>query len=580
MVKKTLSLLLSLILCLSVSVSLPICADAATRLTISGKSTAYVGCKDVLTVKINSKKISASKCTFASSNKAVATVSTSGVVMGVKVGTVTITARLKSNTKIKATFRITVKSNTLKTPAKSLNFAKGCSNTLVIYNGSTRVYGGDVTFYSSNKNVATVSASGKVTAKSKGSTIIKVTSKKASGMYINIKINVLDSTCFTISNTSYPLNGAYLSSSAYNSTTKTYYTIRSYLEYFENHPNCTLQLKSGKYNICNVLYIPSYTTIKLLDGVTLKKIYDTKTSKLTASATMIAFCEPSKASASGAYSEYNGVHNSKLLGYGNAKLDMSGQPDTKLCCTIVMCHNKNILVNGIDFTNLSYGHFIELDASYNVKIKNCSFSNQFHTNKKSSSECINLDTPDKNTGGFTQAWTSYDCTPNKYITVADCDFTNVQRGVGTHQYSQDMYHTNITVDNCRFTNCMYGGIYMMNWKELIITGNVFNGVGKDSKGNVINPDYISSDRAFLMAGCSGVNISENTFSNCYQVGAISNHQANGYDMIFNTLTTEELDLMSTKNYCGENVDNMCIKAYQNWDGNNAPYTVYNLTESV
>lgn len=67
---------------------------------------------------------------------------------------------------------------------------------------------------------------------------------------------------------------------------------------------------------------------------------------------------------------------------------------------ILMGHTKNILIQGITFANMSgkTSHFIEMDASYNVEIKNCTFSGCTSTGVK---EAINLDVPDAATGGFT-----------------------------------------------------------------------------------------------------------------------------------------------------------------------------------
>ena len=104
MLKKRLSFLLSLVLCFTALFSMPFSAQAATRLTLSGSSTAYVGCTSTLTVKVNNKKVSASKCSFLSSNRSVATVSSSGVVTAAKKGSATITAKLKSNSKVYAKF--------------------------------------------------------------------------------------------------------------------------------------------------------------------------------------------------------------------------------------------------------------------------------------------------------------------------------------------------------------------------------------------------------------------------------------------------------------------------------------------
>ena len=72
-----------------------------------------------------------------------------------------------------------------------------------------------------------------------------------------------------------------------------------------------------------------------------------------------------------------------------------------------MCHNKNITLDGITFKNMKYGHFIEMDASKNVTVNNCTFTG-YKASKRHTSEAINLDTPDKKTKGFTHDWSKYD----------------------------------------------------------------------------------------------------------------------------------------------------------------------------
>ena len=68
-----------------------------------------------------------------------------------------------------------------------------------------------------------------------------------------------------------------------------------------------------------------------------------------------------------------------------------------------MCHNKNITLDGITFKNMKYGHFIEMDASKNVTVNNCTFTG-YKASKRHTSEAVNLDTPDKKTKGFTHDW--------------------------------------------------------------------------------------------------------------------------------------------------------------------------------
>ena len=53
-----------------------------------------------------------------------------------------------------------------------------------------------------------------------------------------------------------------------------------------------------------------------------------------------------------------------------------------------LINNQNITIKGITFENLNECHFIELDASKNVKILNCTFRNAEGYNKNR--EAINI----------------------------------------------------------------------------------------------------------------------------------------------------------------------------------------------
>lgn len=462
------------------------------------------------------------------------------------------------------------------TPETSLIFAKGCSNTLVMYLDGKRAGGGSLSFSSSNKSVASVDSNGKITAKKKGKANIIVKSKKNKKVTKTVNITVLDGKSFSITPSSAPLNGDFLNFSTYNSKTKNYYAIRSYLEYFEKHSGCTLSLKKGTYNVTNVLYIPSDSTVKLLDGVVINKTSSTGTSKLKASATLFALCAPSKANKKDAYKAYSGVHDVKILGYKTATVNMKNTLKDKISVSVVLCHNKNVTISGINFTNLKYGHFIEMDASKNVLIQNCKFSNQVHSLETSPSECINIDTPDSATNGFHQTWAKNDCYPDEDVKIINCSFNNVQRGLGTHQYSENKYHKNITIKDCSFKKCVYGGIYAMNWKNTFIENNTFNGIGKDTNGkSILSQSITSKSRVLFFAGCSnGLKVTGNSFSNCYQVGAVSSHTANGFKTIYNSISDNEFEEMVKNNHIDKNVTYPYVKAYVNWDGNNSKWAEY------
>ena len=182
------------------------------KLTLeSKKATIVAGNKTTIKIK-KLTGVSNKGVKYTSSNKKIATVSSKGVVKGVKAGTATITVQSTVNKKVKATFKVTVKSPdqvnisyspkgkakiTLKetsvtlAPAKSFIACNNPEQTKMVQ-ANKKKYGQAqieiqsitglkstaVTYQSSNPSVASVSATGFVTPKKKGTATITVTSKE------------------------------------------------------------------------------------------------------------------------------------------------------------------------------------------------------------------------------------------------------------------------------------------------------------------------------------------------------------------------------------------------------------------
>lgn len=128
-------------------------------------STATIGIKTSKTLSKTCYPKSA-KVSWSSSNKKVATVTSSGKVTGIKKGTAVITAKITYNGKTyKDTCKVTVKNPTLSITKKTLYNSQ--SLQLEVIGGS-----GKITYTSSNKAVATVSSSGKVRAIKSGKCVI------------------------------------------------------------------------------------------------------------------------------------------------------------------------------------------------------------------------------------------------------------------------------------------------------------------------------------------------------------------------------------------------------------------------
>ena len=130
------------------------------------------------TYRLKAKRVpsnSEEKLTYKTSNKKIATVSSKGVITAKKVGTAKITV---TSGKKKVTVKVVVpktKTKTIKGVPSSLTMRKGKTYTLKAKRSPS---GSDekLTYKSSNKSIVTVSSSGKLRAKKKGTATITVTS--------------------------------------------------------------------------------------------------------------------------------------------------------------------------------------------------------------------------------------------------------------------------------------------------------------------------------------------------------------------------------------------------------------------
>lgn len=340
-------------------------------------------------------------------------------------------------------------------------------------------------------------------------------------------------TSYTIGPKSTPYEGFGMNFSTYNKYTRQYYTLRSYLELFEREGGGTLTLKAGTYTIPNVLSIPSNVTIKLNNGVVIKKGTKTGTKGLKVTNSIIHFVAPSKALILGAHSKYNGSSNIEILGKGNATMDLGYEKD---CIGMVLGHNKDVTISGITFKNMYNGHFIELDASKNITIENNVFKNH-KDSSKNDKEAINIDTPDKNTKGFGHNWSSLDATPNNNIIIKNNTFKDLERAIGTHKYTQDKYHKDIQIVDNTIINTDEAAIQAMAWETPVITGNSITNVAR-SKGKF---------RAVFLKGVINPTITHNKFKDVARpIEAMpwkNSGAGSNYDIIYNEISDENIEAM-------------------------------------
>ena len=344
---------------------------------------------------------------------------------------------------------------------------------------------------------------------------------------------------YTITPKSKPYYKKWAKYSTYNKYSKHWYLFRSYMERFEKTGGGTLIVKKGTYSLPISVHVPSNVTFKFQDGVVIKKTTKTGSKKITANGSMFQLISPSKYKKENAVGNYNGTKNVKFIGNGKVELRMVKKHNA---CTIIMAQNQNVTFKNITFTN-GGGHYFELDASKKVTIDSCTFKKL--TNDSKTCEAINLDTPDKATGGFSFPWSKKDKKPNIDVTIKNCTFSDMNRAIGTHKYSQDkgkdMMHTNIKILNNNFNNIrgFEGAIMAFNWKDVTITGNTFTGTGTEEK-----------TYAMAMLSVDSANITNNKIAN-YENTIIlrRGYNASGYnDPPMLNLTEEQYELLSTNLY--------------------------------
>lgn len=346
---------------------------------------------------------------------------------------------------------------------------------------------------------------------------------------------------YKITPKSKPFKNKYVKAPTYNKKTRTYFTIRSYMEKFQKAKKGTLVLKKGTYKITNTIQVPSNVTIILEKGAKIVKSNQTGTKKMKAATTIFQLIKPSNREKSNVYGGHNGEKNIHFVGKGSNVMDLKY---LKANIAIVMGHNKDITVSGITFQNVNTGHFIEMDASLNVTISKCKFKN-VKSGSDYVKEAINIDTPDKETNGFNNIWSKHDKTPNENVTISGCQFTNLGRAIGTHKYSASgdtqIYHRNIQILNCKISNMRWDSpIRVMNWKDSAIQNTVIQNVKQPGK---------SDTRGVLVSGAVNFTMAENIFigmgrpAQC--IAWKNDGPGSAYPITYNDFTEQNLADMAT-----------------------------------
>lgn len=304
-----------------------------------------------------------------------------------------------------------------------------------------------------------------------------------------------------------PYRERYTDEDTYRGNTKGYYQLRSYMEQLEYCGGGTLTLKKGTYYISNAVCIPSNVKIVFEDGVVIKKTKAIYQTELDNHKVIFIFVPPSKEKKKESVSGYGGTHDVTMTGIGNVVIDCNNKLPGR---GMDMGHCRNIVIENLTFHNQYGSHYIELNSSQNVIVRNCNFWKFRDYKGDTYKEAINIDGTDYAVNGFNHVWSKHDKTVCQNIEITNCKFTDLGTAIGSHTYvanqGQQCYHTNIRITNNVFfgsTNC---AMRALNWKNVLIADNSFRDIGIQNG---------AKNFSIFMGGVIDATVTRNAFANVY-----------------------------------------------------------------
>lgn len=142
--------------------------------------------------------------------------------------------------------------------------------------------------------------------------------------------------------------------------------------------------------------------------------------------------------------------------------------------TIKVGHTQNFTMKNCTLMNTLNAHFMEVTGINYFTLQKCTFKNQIleTTAKTKTYEAIQFDVlVPGHINGF-----DYELLKSQNITIDSCKFTNVARGIGSHNAILNLPLENISITNCTFDMLTSSAIQGMDWKNCTISGNYMTNV--------------------------------------------------------------------------------------------------------
>lgn len=220
---------------------------------------------------------------------------------------------------------------------------------------------------------------------------------------------------------------------------------------------CTITTPKGTFETSANIYLSSYTQLDMTAGTTLINATNgIGNIFLTRSGT----------------GGYDGLVNFKMYGgtLGYHSNNKNGN------CLLRIGHARDILIDHVTFKDNYQSHHVEIAACKNITFNACTFDGQTSDLSKTSSEALQIDILEGNSHFTNMA--PYDGTMNDGVTVQNCTFQNVVRGVGTHSSYLNYYQKNIKIINNTFKNISSTAITCTNYINANVSNNTIENCGQ------------------------------------------------------------------------------------------------------
>lgn len=271
-------------------------------------------------------------------------------------------------------------------------------------------------------------------------------------------------------------------------TTKTYNGGKAIQDAFElqkgNSPSydmLTVTIEPGTYWITDALTVYSNTKIIAKNGAVIYYTRNSKLPKPSGRAPLISnYCEGKRG--------YQGAGNIMIEG---GVWDFQGHA-TGAHAGVTMeafrfAHSQNIVVRNVTMQNLYRSHFLTLEGVQHVQVKNCTFQN--YSNRTEKKEAIHIDCMHNDSmAPSNQNNVIYDDTICHYISITNCAFRRVPRGVGTHIAVAGLYPSHIDILYNSFEDITYEAIKAYHYRDVKIVGNRITRAGEGIKCYLYSAD--------------------------------------------------------------------------------------------